>query len=119
LAWLWIRLNDPRDDGLSRDEEFEALCRYEDDLAALMNERGVGCYVGRITTGGRREFYFYIHAEVDFREIVEPVLEKHQDYLFQSGEKLDSSWSHYFDLLYPGENGMDQIVKRREKNNDV
>ena len=113
LAWLWIRLNNPRDDGLSRDEEFDTLCEYEDDLEDAINHYGLSHYVGRITTCGMRQFYFYIPATADFKEIVDEVLSKHQSYLFQLGEKPDPTWSQYFDLLYPGENGLEQIRKRR------
>lgn len=112
LAWLWIRLNSPGDDGLSRDEEFDSLCGFEDDLEDAIGRHGLCRYVGRITTKGRREFYFYIPADADFKKIIDQVLRKHSEYLFQLGDKIDPSWDHYFTVLYPGENGLNQIKKR-------
>jgi hypothetical protein len=50
------------DNGLSADEEFEALRALEDALSALIGDLG-GIYVGRITREGRRQFYCYLDAE--------------------------------------------------------
>lgn len=115
LAWLWIRLNHPRDDGLSSDDEFDVLCNYEDDLQALITQDGHCRYVGRITTSGRREFYFYIPPDAHFRTVIDGTLRKYPEYFFSVGEKPDALWSQYFEVLYPGKNGREQIEKRRSK----
>jgi hypothetical protein len=113
LAWLWIRLNSPLDNGLSSDDEFESLCDFEDDLETALVPFKTCQYAGRITTKGRREFYFYVSREFDFQKAVDDVLTKHREYRFQLGEKLDVSMDHYFLTLLPGNNGRDQIERRR------
>jgi hypothetical protein len=99
LAWLWIKLNDPREDGLSKDEEFAALSKYEDDIENLLSQYKAWHYVGRITTVGRREFYFYIPENANFDLVMAPVLEANPEYVFQTGEKIDVAQDQYFKLL--------------------
>ena len=113
LAWLWIRLNSPRDDGLSSDDEFESLCDFEDDLEDALVPYESCEYVGRITTKGRREFYFYVSGEFDLENATNDVLAAHPEYSFQLGEKLDDAWNHYFSTLFPASNGMEQIERRK------
>ena len=113
LSWLFIRLQQPTDDGLSRDEEFDALCRYEEDVELAISRHDTCLYVGRITTNGMRQFYFFITPDADFSAIIDEVLRKHRDYLYQVGQKPDASWGQYLHLLLPGENDWDQIRRRR------
>jgi hypothetical protein len=113
LVWLWIRLNQPRQDGLSSDAEFQSLCDFEDDLEASIEQSGACVYVGRITTKGRREFYFYAEEKFDLNAGIAGVLAKHSTYAFQKGEKLDASWDHFLQTLLPGPNGLDQIAQRK------
>ena len=115
LGWLWIRLNHPREDGLSSDEEFDALCDFEDELEGTLRKHKPSYYVGRITTQGRREFYFYVTNAMELKEAVNDLLEIHSEYSFQLGEKEDELWRHYFKTLLPGAGGMEQINKRGSK----
>lgn len=116
LAWLWIKLKHPLDNGLSRDDEFNALCNYEDELQKFIGQNNKAIYVGRITTLGRREFYFYVDENIKFQTLIDSFLQSHQDYPFQLGETLDPLWDHYSNCLYPGEEGLSQIKNRKEKN---
>lgn len=116
LAWLWIRLMKPRDDGLSSDEEYESLSDFEDDLEATLAKSKSCVYAGRITTKGRREFYFYVDNEFDLQREVSDVLGRHSTYSTQLGERLDSSWDHFRFTLLPGSNGLDQIARRKLQN---
>lgn len=113
LAWVWIKLNSPRHDGLSSDDEFESLCVFEDDLEDALASYDACEYVGRITTKGRREFYFYTDSDFDFKTAVNDVLVAHPEFSFQCGEKLDTTWGHYFSTLFPASNGMEQIERRK------
>ena len=118
LAWLFIRLHRPKSDGpsrgLSQDEEFDALCKYEDDVQLAVSQHEGCIYAGRITTSGMRQFYFFITPETDFPALIDDVLTMHQDYQYQIGQKDDAAWDQYLNLLLPGENGWDQINRRRE-----
>jgi hypothetical protein len=115
LVWLWIRLNHPREDGLSSDEEFDALCNFEDGLEGTVNNHKPSYYVGRITTQGRREFYFYTTHAMEFQKVADNWMELHSEYSFQHGAKTDELWNHYFKTLLPGASGLEQIRKRASK----
>lgn len=107
LVWLWIRLNRPREDGLSSDDEFDALCEFEDELEDTVIRYKPSYYVGRITTQGRREFYFYVAKDLEFNKVVDDLLKAHSEFSFQLGGKLDASWRHYFQTLFPGASGLE------------
>jgi len=111
LTWLWIRMNSPREDGLSSDDEFDALCTFEDSLERALTAVGALKYVGRITTSGRREFYFYVPPHCQFEECVRKFLESNQQFDLQMGEKADPDWHQYLHTLYPGDRGLEQIMK--------
>jgi hypothetical protein len=113
LAWLWIRLNHPGPDGMSSDAEFKALCQFEDELEASIRQLVGSCYPGRITTEGRREFYFYVPDDAEFGTVVDELMDAHREFAFQFGEKADPTWSHYRNLLLPGPQGIKQIEAQR------
>lgn len=63
IAYVRIAMNAPREDGLSSNGEFDVLMVIEDSLKqALADERTA--YIGRCTTNGCRDFFFYT-AETD------------------------------------------------------
>ncbi|MEM7431962.1 MAG: DUF695 domain-containing protein [Pseudomonadota bacterium] len=113
LHWHWIRLRFPNDQGMSTDQEFDALCHYQDNLEAAISGSDDIRYVGRITGSGRRELYFYASAEADVEGRIANVISKFPEYQFQRGSKEDAEWRQYLDLLYPGEHGLKQIMSRR------
>lgn len=113
LFWLFIRLKVARDDGLSHDDEFDALCEYEDIIDEHI--KGLPIHlVGRITTNGMRKFYFYGNDNFKFETLVEAIVDGDSSYQYQSGSKDDSNWSQYDDVLYPEEQGLKQIFERAE-----
>src|ERR1700722_15051530 len=59
LLWVWVYLKWPREDGLSASSEFDSLSAIEDKLTETMVDRFGAVLCGRITTDGRREFYYY------------------------------------------------------------
>lgn len=111
LAWYWIKMNHPRTDGLSSDEDFDRLNAHEDDLVIYLSGSRTE-YVGRITTQGRREFYFYIPEETSVKDFFRGFVGEEPKFLYQVGEKADPNWNHYLDVLYPGPNGLVQIERR-------
>ena len=113
LSWLWIELRYPDERGLSTDREFDALCRFEDALSALISARDDLLYVGRITGQGRREFYLYGAKDLDAVVLLQPLLDAHSEYRYQTGSKSDPNWTHFVNVLYPGKRGIEQINRRR------
>ena len=113
LLWVWVKLNKPRDDGLSSEEEAPRLFEIEDALPKGVRETTGAEFVGRITTAGRREFYFYGPRPDGFREAVTNVFENFPEYSFQLGKKEDPAWSQYLDVLYPSPRMRQQIDNHR------
>jgi len=114
LFWIFIKLQVERDDGLSHDDEFDDLIRYEDDLTKSISHLDTR-YVGRITTRGMRQFYFYTADSGILEETIMSVVSNHPSYLYQIGNKHDPEWSQYQQTIYPGKYGLEQIFDRESK----
>jgi len=90
----------PRDDGMTRTEEFGALVALEEDLVAIVEER-LALYVGRITTGGHRRFHIFTdEASVDWRFRIEGLAERH-GYEIAAALEADPERDGYWTDLYP------------------
>ena len=113
LCWVFIRLNIEREDGLSHDDEFESLIKYEEGLLKHLEGSPIEL-VGRVTTKGMRQFYFYSTKDFEFEKCAEDFSRKQNTHDYQAGEKLDPKWSQYINVLYPGEYGIEQMNKRRK-----
>ncbi len=113
LLWAWVHLRQPGADGLSCEEETPLLYEIEDGLTKSVEETVQARLVGRITTAGRREFYFYGPRTDGFKEAVAKALRGFPDYKFDLGTKRDPGWSQYLDLLYPTPRQYQQIQTRR------
>jgi uncharacterized protein (TIGR01619 family) len=113
LLWVWVYLQTPRPDGLSDGKEALALFLIEDALNQQVDRICKGILCGRITTEGRREFYFYAEAKESFRTAVEIVLAGFRGYRFDSGEQEDSLWKQYFNVLYPCRDDLQRIKNRK------
>lgn len=88
LSWYWIKLNDPKANGVRSDKEIDSLISHEHALDDYL-EPFPQVYAGRITTQGRREFYFYVSREFDFPGTLKQFVGEDTTYLFQTGEKYD------------------------------
>lgn len=112
LAYVRLFMNQPRPDGLSSSEEFEALIEIEKSMEATLCEADVG-YVGRNTSDGCRDFYFYVSNPGDWHSKVDRVLSKFENYKYETGTREDAGWSTYFNFLSPGKIDRQRIANRR------
>ena len=83
--------------GMSTDVEFDALAAIEDHLIEALKEDLSAVYAGRITTAGRREFYFYANIE----SIARAALARFGAYRIKAWSQADPLWKHYAQVLYP------------------
>lgn len=123
LLWVWVQMKWPGEDGLSSNSEFDKLREIEDQMTETMKSRFEAVYCGRITTDGRREFYYYATLAQGLEQAVEGALAKFKGYEFECGSKPDPKWTQYLDLLYPSEETRQCMENRRvldvlEKNGD-
>ncbi|MFK7975682.1 MAG: DUF695 domain-containing protein [Halioglobus sp.] len=112
MAYARIRMPNPRQDGLCSDEDFEALAELEDLLVAGVAEKLDALFVGRNTSSGTRDFYFYLVSEDDWVETVRGVLDQ-TALEHQAGCRADPEWEVYGGFLYPSGRERQEIQNRR------
>lgn len=108
LVWLWVHLAAPDEEGFPSEEEDFKLNEIEDVVTESLETAGVR-YVGRITSDGRREFYFYTDDTPSFRDAVEKAMSTFPEYRFEIDETEDPEWKHYHEILYPSPEDFQQI----------
>ena len=101
VVYVRLPMLNARLDGLSSQEEYEALIAVEEAVAKSVEESGATAYVGRNTSGGFRDFFFYTRDEVDFRSALSRALSGFRQYDVEVGIREDPPWTVYFDFLYP------------------
>ena len=102
LVLLRLFLRWPTEDGLSSDEEFEALSDVENAIEnKLAGRANTARYVGRVTSGGTRDFYFYADTGERAEALLSAVTSGFPDYTFEIRFRRDPDWSGYFEFLYP------------------
>lgn len=112
MAYVRLHMQNPRNDGLSSQEEFDALVALEDHVSAALQGKDT-TFVGRCTTAGSRDFFFYIAQPDDWAARVAKALETYPDYEFDVGTREDEDWGLYFGYLYPSPMDMQSIQNRR------
>ncbi len=60
FVWISIKMNNALGNGLSSSGEDESLEKIEDKLVAKLYSTIYSTYVGRLTSNGNRDFYFYV-----------------------------------------------------------
>jgi uncharacterized protein (TIGR01619 family) len=112
LLWVWVYLQVPRPDGLSDRSEFNTICAIEDELVQQLAAECHAIEAGRITTQGRREFYFYGANEEKFEKAVRSAMDNFPKYKFDQGTRYEPDWNQYRSVLYPSEEEMQRIANR-------
>ncbi len=112
LLWIWIYMSNPRPDGLPSDDEFSTLVKLEETLVPMVERACDAVFPGRITTDGRREFYFYATHSERLDETVRMAIAPFGDYQSEIGANLEADWSHYLTVLYPTEEQIRLIGNR-------
>jgi regulator of RNase E activity RraB len=95
---------------MSDSKEAPALYKIEDALAPSLAREYRAILCGRITTEGRREFYFYGETNDGFGNAVRKVMTGFEGYKFDVGEQDDSSWNQYLNVLYPSLEDLERIA---------
>jgi uncharacterized protein (TIGR01619 family) len=112
IAHVRLHMLQPRDDGLSGSEEFDALLAVEDALTAALHNSDETLYVGRNTSAGYRDFYYYTTANSDFEGKAATAMRAYPEYSFQTGRRSDPEWEVYWTFLYPSEEDQQRIANR-------
>jgi hypothetical protein len=113
LLWVSVDLRWPREDGLSASTEFDWLKAIEEKLTAALIGGFDAVLCGRITTDGRREFYYYAPRSERLEAAVEGAMSQFRNYEFDCGSKTDPEWRQYLDVLYPSDEDRQRIENRK------
>lgn len=111
MAYLRVRMNHPREDGLSSQEEYDTLIALEKDVTESVENGGRSIYVGRNTSNGNRDFYFYTN-DSDIETYLNRKMGKWPSFQFQTGVRVDSEWSTYWGFLHPSPEDLQKIGNR-------
>jgi uncharacterized protein (TIGR01619 family) len=113
MAYVSVTMRASRPDGLSSNEEYDALVAVETALETQLTGEIGAIYAGRCTTAGHRDFYFYIADPDAFAAAVVHAMVDHAHYQYATGHRGDPAWSAYFNFLYPGARNLQRIHNRR------
>ncbi len=113
VVWVSIKMNKPREDGLSSQEESELLGDIEDALVEKIISKHNSIYVGRLTSAGDRDLYFYFGDTILYDKTISEVMVAYPKYQFDFGSNEDKEWTGYFDFLYPTPEQYQSIQNRR------
>ena len=119
---FYIKMQNPRPDGLSSNEEYPILCDIEDAIGEKAGATGA-VLAGVVRSEGFLELWFYTQNAEALAKTCEEALQTFEGY--QSGYNIaeDPEWEDYFGFLYPDEFSY-QIMQNRkvlmqlEKNGD-
>ena len=119
---FYIKMQNPRPDGLSSNEEYPILCDIEDAIGEKAEAIGA-ILAGVVKSEGFLELWFYTQNAEALAKTCEDALQTFEGY--QSGYNIaeDPEWEDYFGFLYPDEFSYQTMQNRKvlmqlEKNGD-
>ena len=119
---FYIKMQNPRPDGLSSNEEYPILCDIEDAIGEKAGAIGA-VLAGVVKSEGFLELWFYTQNAEALAKTCEEALQAFEGY--QSGCNIaeDPEWEDYFGFLYPDEFSYQTMQNRKvlmqlEKNGD-
>ena len=113
MGYLRLYLQHSNENGLSSDVEFNKLCEIGDKIEANITPQN-HLYVGRNTSNGTRDFFFYTHDYDKLHASIVQVMNSFADYEYEIGGREDGKWLTYKEFLYP-----DPIAYQTMMNRDV
>jgi hypothetical protein len=113
LLWVWLKLRNPRPDGLASNDEAPRLNEIGAVLDSTVSATCGAQLVGRITGGGRREFYFYAAEPGALDDAAVQAMKSFDGYEFETGSAFQPEWDHYLGMLYPSDTNLERMRNRR------
>ncbi|OWA33498.1 hypothetical protein B9G55_22850 [Saccharibacillus sp. O16] len=96
---LRIEVKNPSESGVPVDQEAELINELEDRI--INDIDGIGYNVGRVTTNGTRDVFFYFNNSFDLYALAEPIFNEHGYNIETFSIDEEESWNFYFGFLYP------------------
>lgn len=108
---IFIKMNNPTDDGLSSNEEYPMLCDIEDEVIDRL-ETLEDIFAGTVKTQGRLELYVFTKNPEKSEELCKEAFKKFPNYQWKSYIDEDREWDFYFNFLYPDVYSYHAIMNR-------
>ena len=112
FLFVQVPMLNPREDGLSSAEEFDQLIAIEDRIVDTLQESGGAIYVGRNTTDGVRDLFFYVRDADAATKVVDDLAPELSPYALRTGGNDDAEWGVYRSFVYPGPDDLQHINNR-------
>lgn len=114
VVYISIKMPNPREDGLSSNEDKDDLWNIEDEIIKVFDNNNLDyTFAGRLTSDGFRDLYFYGDNTILTEELVSSTMNRFPKHQYDFGYKPDKEWSGYFEFLYPQPIQMQSIQNRR------
>ncbi len=115
FAILTLKIKHPRDNGFPTAEEFPDINAIDDRLSEVLYAEANSRYVGRKTSAGIVEFYYYTADAAVLQEKVAGVMASFPTYHLDVSTISDLTWTGYFKTLLP----KTDAEKQQVSDNDV
>lgn len=112
LIWVSIIMNNPKENGLSSNEESSILFDIEDKLVKQLTSHFDATYSGRLTWNKRRDFYFYVGNSTLYDKVISEVMVAFPRYHYEFDLKEEKDWKTYLTFLCPSAQQMENIKNR-------
>jgi uncharacterized protein (TIGR01619 family) len=113
LVWIAVTIKNPRENGLSGDEEYDMLFEIEEKIINNILKKHDAIFAGRLTSDGLRTLYFYLGDINTLESTFAQSMIKYPSYEYDFGCKEDKNWEIYFDFLYPAPEQYQTIMNMR------
>ncbi len=101
VAFVKVKLNNPKEDGLVTEEESNDVGFIEDRLEMESLRYRCGKYIGRIISQGEVSFIYYLKMDFEWKDTVQSAMSYFKEYTHELGSRTDMEWEVYQKLLFP------------------
>ncbi|MNJ40335.1 hypothetical protein D3C77_352280 [compost metagenome] len=111
LYKLSVTLKDPNEDGVTTNKEAEALYAIEDSINDSIDSNYL--FVGRVTTDGRRDFFYYTETtDVEkLKRLAVQFLETYEYSINRFEEQKPRDF--YYECLFPNKSNRQRMMNRQ------
>ena len=108
---IFIKMNNPTEDGLSSDEEYPILCDIEDKVIEKLKTLE-DIFAGTVKSQGKLELYVFTKNPKKTKKLCKEALANFPNYKWIYSINKDVEWDIYFNLLYPDTYSYHAIINR-------